>query len=74
MAKRDKKNFLNKQHEEIKENTTTQEIIIENKLENVEMQNYAYPDQYIEHGSVEELEKIYGLDETNMGTDLKCLI
>ena len=26
------------------------------------MKNYAYPDRYIQHGSVEELEKIYGVD------------
>ena len=32
-------------------------------MENVKIQNYAYPDEFIRHGSVEELEKIYGVDE-----------
>lgn len=43
--------------------TAVQEIIIEENLQEIKMKNYAYPDQYIQHGSVEELEKMYGLDE-----------
>ena len=31
------------------------------KLENIVIKNYAYPDEYIKHGSVEELEEIYGM-------------
>lgn len=42
--------------------TAVQEIVIEEKLLEIEMKNYAYPDKFIEHGSVEELEKIYGMD------------
>lgn len=42
--------------------TAVKELIIDNKIENVKIKNYAYPDEYIKHGSVEELEKIYGLD------------
>ena len=39
------------------------EIIVSRMdLRNVNLKNYAYPDMYIQHGSVEELEKIYGLD------------
>ena len=39
------------------------EIIVSRMdLRNVNLKNYAYPDVYIQHGSVEELEKIYGLD------------
>ena len=33
--------------------------------------NYAYPDKYIQHGSVEELEKIYGLDEESIQKDIE---
>ena len=43
--------------------TAVQEIIIEEKLEGIQLKSYAYPDKYIQHGSVEELEKIYGVDE-----------
>ncbi len=30
------------------------------------MKNYAYPDEFIKHGEVEKLEKIYGLDEDSI--------
>ena len=43
--------------------TAVQEIICEEKIEGVEVKNFAYPDKFIQHGGVEELEKIYGLDE-----------
>ena len=43
--------------------TNVKELIVEEKMENVKIQNYAYPDEFIRHGSVEELEKIYGVDE-----------
>lgn len=42
--------------------SAVQEIIIEEDLQEIKIQNYAYPDQYIEHGSVKELEKIYHMD------------
>jgi len=59
--------------------TAVQEIILNNKIEGVKIKSYAYPDKYIEHGSVEELEKIYGLDEETIqnetrGTGLECFI
>ena len=39
--------------------TKVKELIAENKIENVELNCYGYPDKFIEHGSVEELEKKY---------------
>ena len=39
--------------------TKVKEIIVENKIENVSIKCYAYPDQFIEHGSVGELEEKY---------------
>ena len=39
--------------------TKIKELIAENKIENVELNCYGYPDKFIEHGSVEELEKKY---------------
>ena len=48
-----------------------QEVITEEQIEGVKVKNYAYPDNYIEHGSVEELEKIYHVDEETIENDLK---
>lgn len=39
--------------------TKVKEIIAENNLENIKLKCYAYPDKFIEHGSVDELEKKY---------------
>jgi 1-deoxy-D-xylulose-5-phosphate synthase len=41
--------------------TAVKELIIDEKLENIKIKGYAYPDEYIKHGSVEELEEIYGV-------------
>ena len=43
--------------------TTIKELIIDEKLENINIDVFAYPDKFIQHGSVEELEKEYGQDE-----------
>ena len=43
--------------------TAIQEIIKEEDLNEIKIKNYAYPDEFIKHGEVKELEKIYGLDE-----------
>lgn len=43
--------------------TAVQEIIQEESLQEIRIKNYAYPDKYIEHGGVEELEKIYEVDK-----------
>ena len=54
--------------------TAVQEIIIEEDLQEVKIKNYAYPDQYIEHGSVEELEKIYKVDFETIKKDFDLYI
>lgn len=46
------------------------EMIVENRLEGIKVQTYAYPDKFIEHGKVEELEEIYGLQEENIIKDI----
>lgn len=51
--------------------TAIQEIIIEKNLQEIKMKNYAYPDKYIQHGSIEELEKKYGLDKETIKKDWK---
>ena len=51
------------------------EIIVSRMdLRNVNLKNYAYPDMYIQHGSVEELEKIYGLDIESIAEGAKDIL
>ena len=51
------------------------EIIVSRMdLINVNLKNYAYPDVYIQHGSVEELEKIYGLDIESIAEGAKDIL
>ncbi len=40
-----------------------EQLIIENNLEKIKIKTYGYKDEFIKHGKVEELEKLYGLDE-----------
>ena len=42
------------------------ELIVENKLEVNMDKYYSYPDEFIPHGSCEELEKLYGVDEDSI--------
>ncbi len=50
--------------------TAVQEIIIGENLQEINLKSYAYPDQYIEHGEVGELEKIYKVDAETIKRDL----
>ena len=40
--------------------TAVKELIIENNIQNINIKTYAYPDEFIPHGSVNELEEKYG--------------
>ena len=40
--------------------TAIEELIVENGLSKIKFEKNAWPDEFIRHGSVEELEKIYG--------------
>lgn len=51
--------------------TAVQEIILEKSLQDIKIKSYAYPDKYIEHGSVEELEQLYGVDEETIKNDIE---
>lgn len=44
--------------------TAIKELIIDEKIEEVKIKTFTYPDKFIEHGSVEELEEIYNVDES----------
>lgn len=54
--------------------TAVKELIIENELKDIKMKTFSYPDEYITHGSVDELEKIYGLEEDQIIEELKKLL
>ena len=49
--------------------TAVKELIQEENLPEIKVKNYAYPDKYIQHGSVEELEKMYEIDEETIMRD-----
>lgn len=42
--------------------TAIQELIVEEKICNINMQKFAYPDEFIKHGKVDELEELYDMD------------
>ncbi len=44
-------------------------LIFENKL-NSKLEKFAYPDEFVKHGNVDEIEEKYGLD---VGSIVKCL-
>lgn len=39
--------------------TAVKELIVDNNLKDINLKAYAYPDEFITHGNVDELEKIY---------------
>ena len=41
--------------------TAIKELIVDNNLQNIKFKSYSYPDEFIQHGTVEELEKFYEL-------------
>ena len=44
-------------------------LLFENKID-VEFEKFAYPDEFVKHGSVDEIEEKYGLD---VGSIVRCL-
>lgn len=43
--------------------TAVKELIVDNNLQNIKFKSYAYPDEFIQHGTVDELENLYGFNE-----------
>lgn len=43
--------------------TVTKEVLAKNNLQDKWKKSYGYPDEFIKHGKVEEIEKIYGLTQ-----------
>ena len=53
--------------------TAIKELIVDEKIENVNIKCISYPDSFIKHGKVDELEKIYGLDKESIIKNIKEL-
>ena len=53
--------------------TSIIEIINKLKLNDVEIHNYGYNDNFVQHGNVDELEKIYGLDAESIAEKSKIV-
>ena len=50
------------------------ELIAKKHLKDVTIRNFGYPDVFVEHGSVDDLEKKYGLDEESILNSIKTEI
>lgn len=54
--------------------TAIKELIVDENLKNIKFKSFAYQDKFIEHGSVEELEKRYNVDENTIKRYLELQI
>ena len=50
--------------------TAIKELIVNEKLKEVEIKSYAYPDEFIKHGDVSQIEKIYHQDSKSIYEDI----
>ncbi len=50
--------------------TSIKELIVDEDLRDVKIKAFAYPDKFIEHGSVDELEKKYGMDVETIANEI----
>lgn len=46
------------------------EAINDSELENIKVKRFGYNDCFVKHGSIEELEKEYGLDKDKLTEDI----
>jgi 1-deoxy-D-xylulose-5-phosphate synthase len=51
--------------------TTIKELLIDNKINDVYCHCFAYPDEFIKHGSIKELNKQYKVDVESIIKDIK---
>ena len=51
--------------------TTIKELIVDEELKDIKLKSFAYPDEFIKHGKVNELEELYGLDVENICNKIK---
>lgn len=46
--------------------SAVKELIIDENLKDIKFKSFAYPDEFIKHGKVNELEEEYGLDSKSI--------
>ena len=51
--------------------SSIKELIVNNKLENINLYSYAYPNEFIKHGSIKEIEEFYKVDSNSIIKDIK---
>lgn len=54
--------------------SSIKELLIDNKIENIKIKSFGYPNVFVKHGTVDEIEKLYGLDIDNILKETKELI
>ena len=54
--------------------SSIKELLVDNKIKDTKMKNFGYPNVFVKHGTVEEIEKLYGLDIDNIFKETKELI
>lgn len=50
--------------------SSIEEIISEESLKEIKLKKYGYPDEFIKHGSVSDIEKKYGIDAEGIVEDV----
>ena len=51
--------------------TSVSDLLVKNKLKNIDFRCYGYNDKFVKHGSVEELEQLNHLDAQSIVSDLR---
>ena len=54
--------------------SSIKELIIDNKLENINIKAFAYPNKFIKHGSIKEVENYYKLDTESIIKEIKKML
>ena len=54
--------------------SSIKELIIENNIKDIKIESFGYPDEFIKHGTVDQIEKIYGLDSFDIAEKIIKMI
>lgn len=54
--------------------SSIKELIVDNEISGVKLECFGYPNVFVKHGTVEEIEKLYGLDVENIVNKTKELV
>ena len=51
--------------------SSIKELIIDNDIKDIKIKSFAYPDKFIKHGSIKEIEKFYNVDTDSIIKEIK---